>query len=368
MKIGVDATALVRQRTGVGNYVYPILEALCARHPDSTFLLYSNDTVHFGERQNVRLRVSRPKRRGPWWQCTQLRQMLVADQPDVYWGTNGLLPFPGVAGVATVLTVHDFVYHFAGQSLPRVSYWGRRLFQPQAVRQADRIVAVSQATAADLERLSGRTVHAVVPPSVSPAFRHVGAAECERVRRKLDLPPVFLLSLGTREPRKNLIALLSAHEQVSRLEPALPPLLVAGGGGWKNAGILDALAAGQASGTVRPLGFVDAGDLPALYALCQAFVMPSVYEGFGMPLLEAQACGAPVIHGPHASMHEAAGGLGVVTGTSVDALRRTLQDVATGNAPLACRLMPDGPDPATAAADRLWQAFVEVAGMKRGRS
>lgn len=365
MKIGVDATALVQNRTGVGNYVYPILSALCQRHPACSFVLYSNDAIWFDERPNVQLRVSRPKRRGPVWQCTQLRQMLAADRPDVYWGTNGLLPFPGLRDMATVLTVHDCVYHFAGETLPRLSYWGRRLFQPLAVRRADRVLAVSEATAADVFRLNHRRVDAVVHPPVSAAFRRVSTAERARVQQKLDLPPVFLLSLGTQEPRKNLTALLAAHRQVSAEHPGLPPLVVAGGGGWKNTGIREALAAGVAEGRVRVLGFVDAADLPALYALCHAFLMPSVYEGFGMPLREAQACGAPVVHGPHGSMCEAAAGLGVVTGTGVDDLCQTLRALASGSTALACRLIGDEPDPADVAADRLWESFEAVTSARR---
>ncbi len=357
MRIGVDATALVRNRTGVGNYVYPLLRELCLRHPDSRFFLYSNDSIVFDALDNVEHRVSRPKRRGPWWQCTHLRRMLKMDRPHVYWGSNGLLPFPEIQGMATVVTVHDMVYFFAGQTLPRISYWGRRIFQPLSVKGADRLIAVSRATAADIAKIQGRTPDCVIAPQLSPGFQRVSPEEKERVRKKFDLPDRFLLSLGTQEPRKNLAAMFEAYMHQSTHGARLPPLLVVGGGGWKNTEIVQARTPGEAEGRIRSLGFVPTDDLPALYALCDVFLMPSLYEGFGMPLLEAQACGAPVIHGPHASMQEAADGLGVVTGIEVADLRQTFSDLALGVLALACR-MPETFDRQTHdAANRLWHEF-----------
>jgi glycosyltransferase involved in cell wall biosynthesis len=357
MRIGVDATALVRNRTGVGNYVYPLLRELCLTHPDARFFLYSNDSIVFDELDNVEHRVSRPKRRGPWWQCTHLRRMLKMDRPHVYWGSNGLLPFPEIRGMATVVTVHDLVYFFAGPSLPRISYWGRRIFQPLSVKGADRLIAVSRATAADIAKVQGRTPDCIIEPQLSPGFHRVSPEERQRVKKKLNLPDRFLLSLGTQEPRKNLAALFQAYLQHDSGGAPLPPLLVAGGGGWKHQAISRARMAGEATGRIRSLGFVAPDDLPALYALCDVFLMPSLYEGFGMPLREAQACGAPVIHGPHASMLEAAGGLGVVTGTGVADLRQTFSDLARGALALACRIPESSGHLTHAATTRLWCEF-----------
>jgi glycosyltransferase involved in cell wall biosynthesis len=112
---------------------------------------------------------------------------------------------------------------------------------------------------------------------------------------------------------------------------------------------------------VHRLGYVPTDELVALYATCHAFVMPSLYEGFGMPLLEAQLCGAPVVHGDHAAMHEAAGGLGVATGTDTASLHATLRALARGEAPLACRLPHTIDNDAAGRAERLWALFQRAA-------
>src|SRR3954469_6401825 len=118
MKIGVDATALVTKPTGVGNYIGALLEPMCRSHPEAQFILFSNDEVQFHDLPNVRVLVSTPKRRGPYWQNTQLRAMLAKERPDGFWAANGLLPVWRPAGMATVVTVHDLVYKFAPETLP----------------------------------------------------------------------------------------------------------------------------------------------------------------------------------------------------------------------------------------------------------
>ena len=119
---------------------------------------------------------------------------------------------------------------------------------------------------------------------------------------------------------------------------------------------------------MRRLGYVSLADLPALYAGCEAVLMPSLYEGFGLPLLEGQLCGAPVIHGPHASMHEAAGGLGVETPTNVAGIEGTLDALAAGSLALTCRLRGDIVNDAAASSARLWKLIGEAADSRTGRS
>lgn len=355
--VGVDATALVENRTGVGNYLYPILHALCTAHPEVRFSLYSNAPIFFPPLPNVVLHVSSPRRRGPWWQFTHLRRMLSKDTPQVYWGSNGLLPYVRCSGVPTVLTVHDLVYRFAAHTLPLHSYWGRRWLQPRSAALATRLVAVSRATAQDIQHCYGRAVDVVVSPCPAPVFVRPSSAEKARVAQKYRLPPRFWLSLGTLEPRKNIQALLQAYELERASNPTLLPWVLVGGAGWKDQHIQQAIAQGEQSGHVRWLSYVDTSDLPALYALCDAFLMPSIYEGFGMPVLEAQLCGVPVVHGRHASMCEAAAQLGVAVGTTTTELQHMLRDLAAGALPLTCRLPTDFRHSVQTAAHTMWQQF-----------
>jgi glycosyltransferase involved in cell wall biosynthesis len=362
LKVGIDATALVAKPTGVGNYVRALLEPMVVAHEEAQFILFSNDEVAFPRYPNVRFRISQPKRRGPYWQNTQLRHMLNEERPDTYWATNGLLPLLRPRGMGTVLTVHDLVYKFAPETLPTVSLWGRRLGQRAAVSSADRIVVVSQATGHDAAQAYRRAADAVIPPLVNPIFKRPAASTVANVRQRLGLTEPYLLTLGTLEPRKNLVRLLEAYLRRRDAGVHLPTLALAGGKGWLDNDIGQMLAKGESRGCVKRLGYVALEDLPALYAGCEAFVMPSVYEGFGMPLLEAQQCGAPVIHGPHASMREAAGELGALTPVDTAGIEGMLNQLAAGELPLNCRLPNDIRNDATSAAECLWQFLVTTSG------
>lgn len=354
MKIGVDATALVAQATGVGNYIRPILAAMCQSHPEASFLLYSNDEVAGPAARNATARVSHPKRRGPWWQNTSLVAMLRADRPDVFWAANGLMPVRPPPGMGVVATVHDLVYRFARQTLPWHSRVGRALSQPYTVRHADRLVAVSQATADDVQRINGRCVDAVIHPVPDPSFGLGARADAARVRAKLALVGPYLLTTGTLEPRKNLVALLGAYVRCRTRGVPLPLLVIAGRKGWRDAAIERLVSEAETRGHVRWLGFVDAADLPGLYSGADAFLMPSRYEGFGMPLLEAQMCGVPVLHGAHSSMVEAAGGLGTELHSDERGLRADLTAYARGELTLTCRLPSSVEKDAAAAAATMW--------------
>lgn len=339
--IGVDACPLGPHRTGVANYVLTLLEPLCASHPEIQFFLYSNDEIAFPTFPNVICRTSRPKRRGPFWQNTQLVKMVAQDRPDIFWGTNGMLPMWGLRDIPRVLTVYDLADKFAPATQQRLVRWNRRIFQALSVHRATCNLAISAATGEDMQRAYGRGADAVIHPLAAKHFQRPEAQELDRIRAEMDLPDRFWLTVGTLEPRKNLAALIRAHLACKQRGIAVPILLLAGGSGWLNEEIEAEIRIGEAQGTIRRLGFVNNRDLAALYATCEIFLMPSLYEGFGMPILEAQMCGAVVVHGHHASMVEAGGGLGVSVNPNQESLEATLTQLAQGEATLVCRLPTD---------------------------
>jgi len=368
LTIGIDATALVEKPTGVGNYIGRLLTVLCERHPDVAFALLSNGPIHFPGYPNVQKHISQPRRRGPYWQNTQLLAMLRKVQPDIYWAGNGLLPFLMPPGIATLVTVHDMVYRFAPHTIPLLSRWGRRLTQKHSVLQAHCVVAVSQATATDVSDHYGRVPDAIISPPLDAAFRRPEPAEVVATVHRYGLPEHYLLVLGTLEPRKNIATLLDAYLHCRQYGAALPTLVIVGARGWKDRGICERIKHASALGYVQPLGYVPGEHLPALYAGCQAFLMPSLYEGFGMPILEAQACGAAVVHGPHPAMSEAAGGVGVRAGdVSFQGLCQLLHQLAQGTLPLVCRLPADIPSAgAAASAEQLMELLLQALHRSRG--
>lgn len=349
MKVGIDATALVERCTGVGNYIYELLHRIVKEKSDWQFILYSNAPIYFPDFSNVQCHVSRPKLKGALWQNLQLLPQLFRDKPDVFWGGNGLLPVLLPGSTRAVLTVHDLVYRQAGATMPWFSRYSRQLCQPMAVRKADALIAVSEATNTEMQAFYGRTADAIIHPQLKEDYYPAGDTEKNRVREKYQLPPSFLLVIGTLEPRKNLVALVKAYKTVKQDHPQLPLLAIAGGKGWLDGELPELVAELQAEGTVKKLGYVADEDMRGLYSAAELFILPSLYEGFGMPVVEAQLCGTPVAISAIPSLMEASGGVAATFGTDENAIKGFLCLYAQSSVKTPMReiaLIPNNPDAA----------------------
>ncbi len=224
-----------------------------------------------------------------------------------------LIPRPFDAG-PTVAVVNDVSWRRDPSAHPadRVRWIEREM--PRALRQVSRWVAISNFTADEAAAEYGldRARIAVAPLAAGRAFRPVGGAEAAPVLAAHGLRDGgYVLAVGTLEPRKNLERLAAAH---ALLPPALrrrAPLALAGGVGWGAVEAGPALARGVAAGDVRLLGRVEDAALAALYARAAAAAYPSLYEGFGLPVLEAMSCGAPLVHSATTAVAETAGGAGL---------------------------------------------------------
>ena len=358
-RVGVDARMLAPFPTGVGNYIAGLLLPLCSRHRETTFFLYSNSRIEIEPHPNLTVREG-GMRVGPAWLNVQLPRALAADGIDVFWGANGVAPV--LTTCPTVVTVHDLVYRFAGETMGRQARWTKRVFQGWSVRRAKRVAAVSKATADDVASVYGRSVDAIITPMANAAFHRQDADAVRSARERHGLPERYWLFAGTLEPRKNLVNLLEAYFRCSSDGRSMPMLVLAGARGWGDPRLLELIQDGESRGLVRRLGYVSLQDLACLYTGCEVLWMPSTYEGFGMPLLEAQACGAAVVHGLHASMVEASGGLGLATPTDVGALAEVMERVVREEAPMVCRLVERRAGDAEAAASELWRLFCSAVG------
>lgn len=228
---------------------------------------------------------------------------------DLYHAADFVLPPTGNA--ASVLTVHDLSFLTVPDCAdPALRAYLSRVV-PRSVRRADHILADSESTRRDLVTLLGVSPAkvTVVYPGVEPRFHPIeDPAALARVRSRYHLGDwPFVLGVGTLEPRKNWPALIRAWMRF-RQETGLPHrLVIAGGQGWLSEGIFAAAAASDMQDDIVFTGFVDDADLPALYAAAAVFAFPSLYEGFGIPVLEALACGTPVVCANNSSLPEAAG-------------------------------------------------------------
>ncbi len=387
MIVGVDYTAAAWQGAGIGRYTRELIDAATVRDPAIRYVLFYAATglpaasPHIAalrrlcaERPNVRAVPIplHPRQLTIIWQRLRLPLLV-----ELFTGRLDLLHAPDFVlpptRAKTLLTVHDltFLVHPECAEPALARYLSRVV--PRALRRADLVLVDSQATAVDLHSLldvaASRT--RLIYPGVAPRFRPLERAAIEPLRARLGLPPRFLLFVSTLEPRKNLVRLLEAFAQVDGgLNAAHRPsstvhrldLVIAGRRGWRYEPIFAAVERLGLGERVRFLDFVADEDLPALYNLAEAFVYPSIYEGFGLPALEALACSVPVMTAQVSSLPEVVGAAAVLVdpldvGSIARGIARTLAEAA--------RLRQAGPQQAAsfsweASADALLACYREL--------
>ncbi len=313
MPIYVDVAAAVHGRAGLGRYAESLARALVAKDPGRyAFFFNRGGDVHpLDGLKGIPVRSIRAGYK-PWRMAVWLGQVAalgfdrLLPDAELYHATEHLL-MP-LRHVPTVLTVHDLIFHLFPQHHKRLNYWYLNAAMPLYCRRANAIVAVSQATKRDLVRIYGldpakiTVVHEAAAPHFAPAL----PAQVAQARARYGLPDRYLLHVGTIEPRKNLNRLLEA---VHRLREAGEDarLVVVGSKGWLYQGFFQRLEELDLRDTVQLPGYVSDTDLPAVYSGASLVVMPSLYEGFGLPVLEAMSCGTPVVCSNVSSLPEIGG-------------------------------------------------------------
>lgn len=303
MRVGLDGFPLGSLKTGVGHYTFELARALAHAAPADEFDLVSpvpfTDSVLNELNQNSlpNLRAINPRVtpvHSRWW-AIGLPLYLRQASLDLFHGTNYEVPLWNRR--RTVVTIHDLsvLLHPHNHEPHLVRRARHRL--PLMARSAAMIITVTESMKREIcEHLGIRGEKVVVTPEAPRGtFQPVPLNETIETRRRLGIEDEFILFVGTIEPRKNLLKLVRAFDEIRRQTSLRPQLVIAGGEGWLMDELFSFVESSGISDRLRFTGYLPDEDLRALYSSCRICVYPSLYEGFGLPPLEAMACGAPVI-------------------------------------------------------------------------
>jgi glycosyltransferase involved in cell wall biosynthesis len=349
IRVLLNDRALSRTLTGVGNYIAQLLLHLPEHEPDIRVDPFYHARVLRRDWRRCVAPSEQPAAaapphhprdisasRYPWWLRRLLQQSYAAlfrwsaRRYRLYHEPNHI---PIRCDLPTVTTIHDLsgLTHPEWHPADRVRWYEREFHA--GLRQSRRFIAASEFTRQEMvTRLGVRADHVFVTyQAPRAAFRPVDHATLSAARAALTLPERFFLYVGTLEPRKNVPGLLEAYAALPPDVRCEHPLLIAGAWGWKQQALREKLERHHLGNQVRLLGYMHDPSLACLYSLCTALVWPTWFEGFGLPPLEAMACGAPVVTSAVTSLPEVVGEAGILldphdTAAWTSAMRRLADD------------------------------------------
>ncbi len=326
-KIGIDGIPLASAKTGIGHYTLELSRALAAIDPDDEFQLISPVPLAADDNLPRNLRKVEAPKRKLWW-VAGLPLYIRRSSLALFHGTNYDIPL--WSQCPTVLSIHDLSLLLYPQTHLKHLVRRARYRLPLMARNATRILTATE----HVKREITQHLHvdpakiAVTPYAPRTDFRPMPRSETEATRHRLGVEDVFILFVGTIEPRKNLITLLRAFAETQMNTAWRPQLVIAGQEGWLMGEMSSYIEREGLKERIRFTGYIADEDLRALYSSCAVCVYPSLYEGFGFPPLEAMGCGAPVIAADVPSLHETVGKAALlVPPTDVQQLARALVEM-----------------------------------------
>lgn len=311
IKIGIDGRALQGKLTGIGRYIFELCKELDQLLPNAQFFIYSQYPVEMpitSERWVSRVDTWKYKRylKSAIWLKLCCGKLCNVDNLDWFWAGATLLP-KLMPNVRTITTVYDLNHLIVPETMATPTLWSYRLFFNRDVKRANAVTTISEGTSKRLFDSLGITTCAIVTPAAASLYKPQSLMDVEKCVNKFKISSPYILSVATWEPRKNIELLIKVYLSMKR-DGLIPKhrLVLVGGKGWKDSQMME-LISHHKSGDIVPLGYVPELDLPTLYAGAEIFVFPSIYEGFGMPVLEARLCGTQVVTTDIPELREAGG-------------------------------------------------------------
>jgi len=336
VRIGIDARPLSSERSGIGRYLYNLLKVLEKIDHENDYFLYSNKNFELpfeNPKWHKRLGLRSFSKVGMLYILLNSPWQIHEDKIDLFWGTENILPF-GLT-CKKVLTVHDFVWYFYPKTMTLYNFLVNKLFAKRSILMADHLIAISESTSNDLVKLFNvpNSKVSVIHNGIDPIFFVNNSSNvASNLPRYFAISRKYILAVGTLEPRKNIEFLAKSFKEYLIRTNADCELVIVGGSGWSNSSLLKTIKKlGLTEKEIRFLGYVSDDDLQKLYLGAEAFVFPSIYEGFGFPPLEAMASGCPVIASNSSSIPEVCGDAALYIDpynieSLVDAFQKLLQD------------------------------------------
>ena len=318
IRVGINASKFFEVNTGVGRYTSNLCKSILETDGKNDYFLYSPgqmDIVIRTDRTRIQFKKSGIALKNNTlrilWEQVTLPYCSMNDRLDLFHYTDHSLSILQRTHPA-IITVHDIAY----VRFPRLLNKSRQIYKKYilnvSIKRADVIVADSYSTKRDILNYFGIKEEKikVVYPGVERRFRPISNVEEYRLRN--NLPSKMVLNVGTLEPRKNIVTLIRAFKKLKELGFKNYKLVIAGDKGWLYKQIFDEIKSSDLQKEVLFLGIAEDESLPMLYNCADVFVYPSLYEGFGLPPLEAMACGIPVITSNTSSLPEVIGSAGIM--------------------------------------------------------
>jgi glycosyltransferase involved in cell wall biosynthesis len=333
MRIAIEANLSWRNRAGTGSHVRGLFGTMEKIAPEHTYLYLadpmtpSRTTSEEGTKSTLQ-RLINGLRQMAWLQVSLARQVR-ASRAHLFHAPAGISPF--WQPCPTVITVHDLAILRYPETFDPLWRVYAMVTLRLALPRAEAVIAISESTRRDISEyfsLPTDRVH-VIHNGYDRKFRPIADQErLTSIRHRLGLPERFVLSVGTLEPRKNISRLLEAFRHFKSQSDIPHKLVLAGDRGWLHADILEQIQSLALEQEVLFTGYVDDDDLPLLYSAAEMLVYPSLYEGFGLPPLEAMACGCPVVTSDVSSLPEVVGDAAIrVDPYDVAAIARAMADL-----------------------------------------
>lgn len=310
MRIGIDARPLISKNlAGIGTYLDNVLRYISSFDQENIYILYmwSEPEIQRDYGKNFIIKVV-PKSKGFLWHTMELSRAVKKDGLDVFWGPVHELPRK-MKGIRYVLTIHDLALLINPK-------WGGRVYAmqlnfnvPRMVRYADQILTISDSTKNDVVRIckvAPAKVYRVYLGGFDDESHHTTPEGLAAARKKYGIGDRYFLFVGTVEPRKNIESIVKAFNVIAETDTDVE-LVIAGGMGWRYEGIMDQIQASSARNRIKMPGYIDLQEKKNLYSGALAFVLPSHYEGFGIPILEALSLETLVITARNSSLPEVGG-------------------------------------------------------------